>query len=61
MRGDLKMRSRKYLAVILSTIVLMIVMTGCSSNKQLLNEKGKVVSLENKDTPTLVIFFTGDT
>jgi hypothetical protein len=61
MKGEIIMKSRKYLAVLFSTMVFLLTMSGCSNDKPLLDEKGKVVSLENKDNPTLVIFFTGDT
>lgn len=55
------MRNQKYLVALLLTMAFMVVMAGCSSNKALLDDNGKEVSLENKDNPTLIFFFTGNT
>ncbi|WP_156319895.1 hypothetical protein [Bacillus sp. FJAT-18017] len=44
-------------------VILAVVFTlaGCSGNKAILDDQGKEVSLEKKDKPTLVFFFTGNT
>lgn len=60
-KGEMNLQNRKYLAGLLSMIVFLVMMAGCSSNNPLLNDDGKKVSLGNKDVPTLVFFFTGNT
>jgi len=42
-------------------LALVFALAGCSGNKSILDDQGKEVSLENKDKPTLVFFFTGNT
>ncbi|WP_158587483.1 hypothetical protein [Neobacillus notoginsengisoli] len=55
------MRNRKTLLSFFLLMAFTLVLAGCSGNKALLDDKGKEVSLENKDKPTLVFFFTGNT
>lgn len=55
------MRKPKYIVVLFLIMVIMAVIVGCSNNKALLDDNGKEVSLENKDNPTLIFFFTGNT
>jgi hypothetical protein len=42
-------------------LALVFALAGCSGNKSILDDQGKEVSLESKDKPTLVFFFTGNT
>jgi len=55
------MQKRKYLLGFFLLMAFTFVLGGCSGNKALLDDNGKEVSLENKDKPTLVFFFTGNT
>ncbi|WP_156424390.1 hypothetical protein [Bacillus sp. FJAT-27445] len=55
------MRKRKFLPAVLLLMAFALVLAGCSGKKVLLDEQGKEVSLENKDKPSLVFFFTGNT
>ncbi|WP_175384474.1 hypothetical protein [Bacillus sp. FJAT-27225] len=36
-------------------------LAGCSGNKAILDDQGREVSFDNKDKPSLVFFFTGNT
>ena len=58
-KGETIKQNRKYFVVLFMALTFLI--TGCSNNKALLNDDGKEVSLGNKDVPTLVFFFTGNT
>ncbi|WP_181884520.1 hypothetical protein [Neobacillus piezotolerans] len=55
------MHKRSFLRTVLFLAAFALVMAGCSGKKVLLDEQGKEVSLENKDKPSLVFFFTGNT
>ncbi len=57
------MQKRKNLMIILSLMLLTIIGTGCSTDensKALKDDKGKIVALDNKEKPTLLFFFTGN-
>jgi peroxiredoxin len=56
------MHKKKHFMLILSLLMLVIVGAGCTPNEEksaLKDEQGNTVSLDNKEKPTLVFFFTG--
>lgn len=57
------MQKRKYLMIILSLMLFTIIANGCSPDenaKALKDDKGNIVALDNKEKPTLLFFFTGN-
>jgi hypothetical protein len=56
------MHKKKHFMLILSILMFVIVGAGCTPNEEksaLKDEQGNTVSLDNKENPTLVFFFTG--
>ncbi|WP_193747682.1 hypothetical protein [Neobacillus niacini] len=56
------MHKKKHFVLILSLLMLVIIGAGCTLNVEksaLKDEQGNTVSLDNKEKPTLVFFFTG--
>jgi len=57
------MQKRKFLLIILSLMLFTIIGTGCSPDenaKALKDDKGNIVALDNKEKPTLLFLFTGN-
>jgi len=57
------MQKRNYLMIILSLMIFTIIVTGCSpdeNEKALKDDKGNIVALDNKEKPTLLFLFTGN-
>lgn len=56
------MRNSKFFKFLFFMMALALVATGCSPDedaKALKDEEGIIVSLENKENPSLIFFFTG--